>query len=118
MVRIDLLAIGCCAAALAHAQAPSLCAAVSAADLEAVLKQKVTSMQPLKHTRGCRYLTANGAVTLNFLNTAGDAKGEYEGHKRLQSSGGKAQAIAGVGDEAVLGMVLVAREGDRVLMVD
>ncbi len=103
-----------------EARPPDLCASLPAAEIEKVLKEKVVSTEPLKYTSGCTYVTARAGygVRLNFLNTGGDAKEEFAGQRRLQSSAGKVQIIAGLGDEAFFGMVLVVRAGERVLMVE
>ncbi len=114
-----LILAAACVVPLAHSQPANLCALVTSADVQAIVKEPVTGAQPLKYTRGCRYGigTHGDSVTLNFLNTAGDAKAEYEGQKRLQASV-KPQAVAGVGDEAIFGLVLIARKGERVLVVE
>jgi hypothetical protein len=107
------------AAVAAQAEPASLCSVVTPAQVQAIVKQPVSGSQPLKYTRGCRYETASrdGSVTLNFLNTAGDGKAEFDGQKRLMAAL-KPQSISGVGDEAVFGMVLIVRKGQRVLMVE
>jgi hypothetical protein len=107
-----------CVSLISQAQPASLCTAVTPAEVQAIVKEPVTGAQPLKYTHGCRYEIASsaGGVTLNFLNTAGDAQAEFDSHKRLQAAA-KPQTIAGVGDEAIFGLVLLARQGPRVLMV-
>lgn len=107
------------AALAVHAEPASLCAVVTAAEVQSIVKEPVSSSKPLKYTRGCRYETASrgGGVTLNFLNTAGDGKAEFDGQKRLMAAL-KPQPVSGVGDEAVFGLVLVVRKGERVLMVE
>lgn len=106
--------------ATASVHASDLCSVVTPADVESIIKDKVVAAQPLKYTNGCRYATTKpgGGVTLNFLNTGGDAKEEFAGQKRLQALSGKTQDIGGLGDEAVFNIVLIVRKGDRVLMVE
>lgn len=118
LAAVALLAAS--AAAPSPAPKPNLCAMVTAADVKGVIGDPVSSAQALEHTLGCRYETgkAAGTVTLNFLNTGGDARAEFEAQARLQSTGGKTDKVTDLGDEAVFGMVLVVRRGDRVLMVD